>query len=90
MPTLVDGATAEQKEAAQIKQAQSAWDVVLQAQTEQVSVDQLQALAAQRAQNIKTVLVEELKLDAGRLFIGNTVMAGDQVTQGVVLGLAGK
>ena len=90
MPVLADGATAEQKSAAEIEQAQRAWDIVLREKTEQVSADQLQELAALRAQNTKTVLVEELKLDASRLFIANTVVAGDQVTQGVVLGLAGK
>ena len=84
-----DGMTDAQKEQAEQNQALAVWAALIERQQAQVPTDQLQALAAQRAQLAKTVLVEELGQDATRLFIANPVVEGDQASQGVVLGLAG-
>ena len=84
-----DGMTDAQKAQAELNQALAVWAALIERQQAQVPADQLQALAAQRAQLAKTVLVEELGQDATRLFIANPVVEGDQASQGVVLGLAG-
>ncbi len=86
---LTDTMTDQQKLAAEQAQAEKIWQALIDYQQQQISVDQLQALAAQRAQQAKTVLVEELQQDAERLFIANPILQGEQASQGVVLGLAG-
>lgn len=90
MPALAPDATDEQRQLAQVEQARAAWTALVQGARDTVTADQLQALAAARAQTAKTVLVEDLLMDAQRLFIANPLVAGDGVTQGVVLGLAGE
>lgn len=90
MPALAPDATDEQRQLARVEQARAAWAVLVQRARDTVTADQLQALAAARAQVVKTVLVEQLQMDAQRLFIANPLVAGDDVTQGVVLGLAGE
>src|SRR5690606_40362085 len=90
MPPLAPDATDAQRQLAQVEQARAAWNALVQGARDTVTADQLQALAAARAQTAKTVLVEDLLMDAQRLFIANPLVAGDDVTQGVVLGLAGE
>ena len=90
MPALAPDATDEQRQLAQVEQARAAWSALVQGARDTVTADQLQALAAARAQTAKTVLVEDLLMDAQRLFIANPLVAGDGVTQGVLLGLAGE
>ncbi|MCB1836751.1 MAG: DUF748 domain-containing protein [Alcanivoracaceae bacterium] len=90
LPALAPDATDEQRQLAQVEQARAAWTALVQGARDTVTADQLQALAAARAQVAKTVLVEQLQMDAQRLFIANPLVAGDDVTRGVVLGLAGE
>lgn len=90
MPALAPDATDAQRQLAQVEQARAAWTALVQGARDTVTADQLQALAAARAQIAKTALVEDLQMDAQRLFIANPVVEGDEVTQGVLLGLAGE
>jgi len=90
MPALAPDATDAQRQLAQVEQARAAWNALVQGARDTVTADQLQALAAARAQIAKTALVEDLQMDAQRLFIANPVVEGDEVTQGVLLGLAGE
>lgn len=88
LPDLT-GMSDEQKESAKIEQARTAFLSLQEIRATAVTVDQLQALAASRAQHSKAVLVEEMNMDAGRLFIADAVLTGEQVMSGVVLGLTG-
>jgi uncharacterized protein involved in outer membrane biogenesis len=81
--------TGEQQTTARIEQAKEAFLSLQAVRAEAVTNDQLQALAAARAQNTKAILVEEMNMDAGRLFIADPVITGEQMMSGVLLGLTG-
>lgn len=81
--------TDEQETAARITQAKEAFLSLQAVRAEAVTSDQLQALAVARAQHAKAVLVEEMNMEAGRLFIADPVLTGEQMMSGVVLGLTG-
>src|SRR5690606_19103274 len=61
MPALAPDATDAQRQLAQVEQARAAWNALVQGARDAVSADQLQALAAARAQIVKTALVEDLQ-----------------------------
>ncbi|KAF0811192.1 hypothetical protein A167_00224 [Alcanivorax sp. S71-1-4] len=88
LPPLADGADKPQRQAREQALAVAAFEVLVQQQAASLPADLLQTLASQRAQQAKTLLIDDHALSGERLRITGAPAGSADAVAGVSLGLS--